>query len=76
LSTGARTPQFPAEQNARRELAALLAGARDLDGDYDSSVELATHLQAQRVQAGQPTDTDSVVLDAGGLPAVHIAATR
>ena len=52
-----------AEQAARRELAEMLAGARDLDGDYDSSIELAIHLRSQRAQAGQPVDTDSVVLD-------------
>jgi hypothetical protein len=56
-------PHARGEQGARRELAELLAGARDLDGDYDSSIELARHLQARRAQVGEPTDIESVVLD-------------
>lgn len=51
------------DREALRELAGLRAGARDLDGDYDSTIELARHLRAQRARAGQPTDADSVMLD-------------
>lgn len=54
---------LPADAGARRELAELLAGARDLDGDYDSTIELARHLHAQRAAAGQPVDVDAVLLD-------------
>jgi hypothetical protein len=32
----------------RRELAALLAGATDLNGDYDSTIELTRHLWDRR----------------------------
>lgn len=46
---------------ARRQLAELLAGARDLDGDYDSSIELARHLRDRRAAAGQPVDADAVL---------------
>lgn len=41
----------------------MLAGARDLDGDYDSTIELARHLRAQPAAAGQATDVDAVLLD-------------
>lgn len=54
---------LPADAGARRELAELLAGARDLAGDYDSTIELARHLQAQRAAAGQPVDVEAVLLD-------------
>jgi hypothetical protein len=62
--TAARTEKPPAdEQDARRELALLLAGARDLADDYDSTIELARHLRSQRTRAGQPADVESVLLD-------------
>jgi len=48
---------------ARWELAELLAGARDLGGDYDSTIELARHLWAQRASAGRPVEVDMVLLD-------------
>lgn len=51
------------ELEGRRELAALLAGAADLAGDYDSTIELARHLRAQRAAAGQAVDIDAVILD-------------
>jgi hypothetical protein len=48
---------------AGRELAELLAGARDLDGDYDSTIELGRHLRARRAAAGRPVDVEAVLLD-------------
>ena len=51
------------EMGRRRELAGLLAGVRDLDCDYDSTIELARHLRAQRASAGQPTDIGVVLRD-------------
>ena len=70
------------EDRARRlqELAELLAGARDLDGDYDSTIELARHLRRRRRATGQPADVAAVLADleatlrastalVGGIPA-------
>jgi hypothetical protein len=55
----------PADEDLprRRELAELLAGAQDLKGDYDSTIELARHLQDRRRHAGQPADVDQVLAD-------------
>jgi hypothetical protein len=63
--TSARTETAPPDdaQAARRKLAVLLAGAKDLDGDDDSIIELADYLRAGRVAAGQPADVESVLLD-------------
>jgi hypothetical protein len=58
-----RDPAGERELEARLELAALLAGADDLDGDYDSTIELALHLKARRAAAGQAVDVGVVVLD-------------
>lgn len=43
----------------RRELAELLGCARDLDGDYASTIELARYLQTQRAKGGQSTDVEA-----------------
>jgi hypothetical protein len=43
-------PRVRSEQDSQRELAELLAGVRALDGDYDSSIELARHLPSQLAQ--------------------------
>lgn len=50
---------------ARRlqELVELLAGARDLDGEYDSTIELARHLRRRRQVDGQPADVPAVLAD-------------
>ena len=63
--TAARTKTAPPDDalEARRELAALLAGAKDLDGDYDSTIELAEYLQARRAADGLAVDVESVLLD-------------
>lgn len=47
----------------RRELAALLTGAKDLAGDYDSTIELAEYLQARRAADGRLSGVESVLLD-------------
>ena len=62
--TGSAAAQ-PADQalQLRRELAVLRAGARDLAGDYDSTIELAEHLRARRAANGQAVDVDAVLLD-------------
>ena len=61
-ASGDARPQDP-ELGRRRELAELLAGARDLASDYDSTIALAQHLQDHRRRAGQPADIDQVLAD-------------
>jgi hypothetical protein len=63
--TAAHTETAPpdAALEARRELAALLAGAKDLAGDYDSTIELAEYLQTRRAADGLAVDVESVLLD-------------
>jgi hypothetical protein len=48
---------------AGRELAALRAGSKDLDDDYDSTIELAEHLWARRAADRHPVDVESVLLE-------------
>jgi hypothetical protein len=80
-ASGHAQPRDP-ELGRRRELAELLAGARDLSGDYDSTIALARHLQDRRRQAGQPAIVDQVLADLeatlrastpliDGLPRLH-----
>jgi hypothetical protein len=62
MTAGGQARALPDAQ-ARRQLAELLAGARGLDGDYDSTIELACQLQAGRARAGQPAGVDQVLID-------------
>jgi hypothetical protein len=63
MTAAGQRPLPRPDATARRQLAELLAGARDLDGDNDSSIELARHLRDQRAAAGKPVDVDAVLLD-------------
>jgi hypothetical protein len=63
--TAAQAETAPTDDamEAGRELAALLAGVKDLDGDYDSTIELAEYLQSRRAASGLAVDVDAVLLD-------------
>jgi hypothetical protein len=63
--TAAHTEPAPPDdaRDARRQLAALLAGAKDLDRDCDSTIELAEYLQSRRAAGGLAVDVESVLLD-------------
>lgn len=47
----------------RTQLATLLAGVEDLQEEWETTVELAQHLRAQRRHRGQPADTTAVLAD-------------